>query len=104
MITAIVTFRLPRALTRAQAAEVFRSSAPSYRGTAGLIRKYYLLGDDGRTAGGAYLWESRAAADAMYTDAWRETVRERYGADPEITWFETPVVVDNERGGISADG
>ncbi len=94
MITAIVQFKLPAGTSPAQAAELFKASAPNYRGVPGLIRKYYLLGDDG-TGGGAYLWESRAAADALYTEEWRAMIAERFGAEPKITFYETPVVVDN---------
>ena len=31
----------------------------------------------------------------MYTEAWRSFVREKYGTDPTVTYFESPVVVDN---------
>ena len=33
--------------------------------------------------------------EAMYTDSWRNFVREKYGSDPSVTYFDTPVVVDN---------
>ena len=68
---------------------------------AGLIPKYYLFDGQG-TAGGCYLWESRAAADAVYTPEWKAYITERYGAAPEILYFETPVVVDNVIGEIQA--
>ena len=73
----------------------FRESAPKYRNLPGLIRKYYLRAEDGRTAGGVYLWESRAAAEAAYSTEWREHVAKLFGVAPEITWFDTPVIVDN---------
>ena len=63
MITAIVHFPLPAPLTLEEATEVFRSTAPIYRNVPGLVRKVYLLSEDGRTAGGVYLWETRAAAE-----------------------------------------
>jgi hypothetical protein len=103
MITTVTTFRLPTPLTRDEARGIFQSTAPKYRGVAGLLRKCYVLSDDGRTAGGIYLWKSRADADAMYTDSWRAFVREKYGSDPSITYFESPVVVDNVAGEIVSD-
>ena len=103
MITAIVQFPLPEPLTPEEAAEVFRCTAAIYRGMPGLIRKVYLLSEDGRTAGGAYLWESRAAAERAYDDAWRRRVVERYGAEPRVTYFASPVVVDNLSGQILGD-
>ena len=99
MITAIVTFQLPAGTTAEDAARIFEESAPRYRGVPGLVRKYHVFGDDG-TGGGVYLWESRAAAEALYTAAWREMIAQRYGAEPSIRFFETPVIVDNAVGAI----
>ncbi len=31
----------------------------------------------------------------MYTESWRSFVREKYGTDPTVTYFESPVTVDN---------
>lgn len=95
MITAIVRFKLPASVTLADAEQLFRGSAPKYVGLAGLVRKYYLFDAASRTGGGVYLWESRAAAEKVYSPEWRRTIAERYGADPEISYFESPVIVDN---------
>jgi len=95
MITVLVQFRLPQAISRAQAREIFMSTAPKYKGMPGLLRKYYVLSQDGSSAGGVYLWNSREDADRVYTDEWKGFVRGKYGADPTLTYFETPVVVDN---------
>jgi hypothetical protein len=94
MITAVVRFRLPQGTTRNDAKAMFEKSAPNYRGVPGLVRKYYLYGDD-RTGGGVYLWDSRDAAERFYSEAWRSTIAQRYGAQPEILFYETPVIVDN---------
>ncbi|MFP4441075.1 MAG: monooxygenase, partial [Chloroflexaceae bacterium] len=61
----------------------------------GLFRKTYVLSEDGRTVGGIYLWHSRPEAEAMYTESWHAFVREKYGTHPTVTYFESPVVVDN---------
>jgi hypothetical protein len=94
MITAVVRFKLPQGTSLEAAKALFEKSAPNYKGVPGLVRKYYLFGED-RTGGGVYLWESREAAERMYSDAWRKMIAERYGAAPEITYYETPVIVDN---------
>jgi hypothetical protein len=98
MITAIVRFKLPATLDAVKAAELFRGSAPKYQGLAGLVRKYYLFDAESRTGGGCYLWESREAAERVYNAEWRQMITDRYGAPPEISFFETPVVVDNSLG------
>ena len=95
MITAMTTFTLPKPITREEARRIFLSTAPTYRGVPGLFRKTYVLSQDGATAGGIYLWNSKAEAEAMYTDGWRAFVREKYGTEPTVTYFESPVVVDN---------
>jgi hypothetical protein len=104
MITALVQFRLPQPITREQAREVFSSTAPKYREVQGLIRKYYVLSQDGGTAGGVYLWNSQADAERLYTDEWKQFIRNKYGADPTVTYFESPVVVDNAAGEIITNG
>jgi len=98
MITAIVRFKLPATMKLSDAETIFRGSAPKYEGLKGLVRKYYIFDEATHTGGGVYLWESREAADAVYTDAWVKTVSERYGAPPEINYFESPVIVDNAAG------
>ncbi len=95
MITAITMFHLSRPVTREAARNIFLSTVPRYQDVPGLFRKQYILSEDGSTVGGIYLWQSRAHADAMYTEAWRTFVREKYDTDPLVTYFETPVVVDN---------
>ena len=94
-ITTMVQFRLPQPISLEEATRRFESRAPKYRNLPGLIRKYYLRAEDGRTAGGVYLWESRAAAEATYSTEWREHVAKLFGGAPEITWFDTPVIIDN---------
>jgi hypothetical protein len=94
MITAIVRFALPRGTTLEAARQMFEKSAPNYERSPGLIRKYYIYGE-GHTGGGVYLWESREAAERQYSVAWRSMIAERYGSPPEITYYETPVIVDN---------
>ncbi|WP_206732255.1 hypothetical protein [Halarcobacter mediterraneus] len=71
------------------------STAPNYKKLSGLIRKCYVIFDEGHSVGGIYLWESREDAEAVYTESWKEFVREKYGSEPEITYLETPVIVDN---------
>jgi hypothetical protein len=104
MLTVIVIFKLSTPITRDDAQRIFLSTAPRYRGVDGLIRKYYLVSEDGLTAGGVYLWDSKAQAQALYTDAWREFVRGKYGSDPTVTYMETPVIVDNLAGQVLSDG
>ena len=101
MITAIVQFGLPKPVSLEEAARMFESTAPRYQNLPGLVRKYYLRSEDGRTAGGVYLWESRAQAEQVYNSEWRERVSKLYGNTPQVTYFDTPVIVDNAAGAIT---
>lgn len=103
MITVIATYQLPKPITRDEARRIFLSTAPKYQGVPGLVRKYYVLSQDGSSVGGIYLWNSRAEADAMYTESWRAFVREKYGTDPSLTYLDSPVVVDNLTDEILSD-
>jgi hypothetical protein len=94
MITAIVRFQLPNGMTLEDAKSIYEKSTPNYQGVPGLIRKYYLFGQD-QIGGGVYLWQSHDAAEKMYSPAWKKMITERYGAPPEIHYYETPVIVDN---------
>jgi hypothetical protein len=94
MIIAVVNFDLPTPLTTDDARAMFEASAPNYQNVDGLLRKHYLLADDGRSAGGVYLWDSREQAEALYTDDWRERVAARYGSQPQVTFYDSQVTVD----------
>ncbi len=95
MIITLTTFKLPKPVMRDEARAIFATTAPKYRDVHGLLRKHYVIADDGATVGGVYVWQSRADAEAMYTEAWREFVRGKYGTEPVVTYFDNPVLVDN---------
>jgi hypothetical protein len=61
-----------------------------------LLRRSLFLNNDKGVGGGVYLWETREAAENCYF-TWGESVRRGSGGnEPEIAWFETGVVVNNE--------
>jgi hypothetical protein len=90
----VVQFDLPKR-SEEQAIKSGTSSAPIYRGLAkkGLIRKDYLNGEAG--TGGVYLWDSRASAEAWYTEERLAELTQRFGVRPRLTWYDTHVTVDN---------
>lgn len=94
MIVAVVNFALPAPLSTDEARAMFEASAPNYQNVDGLRRKHFLLADDGRSAGGVYLWDSREQAEALYDAAWRTRVTARYGSEPQVTYYDSQVTVD----------
>jgi hypothetical protein len=101
MIVTIVTFRLPKPVTLAEATATFQSTAPKYQGLTGLLRKNYWLSEDGTRAGGVYVWETRADAERVYTADWKKMVEAKYGSPPTVEYLYSPVMVDNRDGSIS---
>ncbi|MEO7371197.1 MAG: YdhR family protein [Ilumatobacteraceae bacterium] len=96
MIVAVVNFALPTPLTTGEARALFEASAPNYQNVDGLRRKHFLLAEDGRSAGGVYLWDSRRQAEALYDEAWRARLTARYGSEPHVAYFDSQVTVDPE--------
>jgi hypothetical protein len=101
MIVTIVTFQLPQPTTLDEISKTFQATAPKYQGIPGLLRKNYWMSEDGRRAGGIYVWASRADADRLYTADWKQFVEGKYGAPPSIEYLHAPVMVDNRDGSIS---
>jgi hypothetical protein len=103
MIVAIVSFTLPQPVTLAEMREVFRSRAPKYLKVSGLLRKNYFVAEDGRRAGGIYVWESKARAQEFFSPDWQRMVTGNFGVAPEILYLDSPVMVDNTAEKIVVD-
>ncbi len=97
MITSITRFPLPPGLDRAAIIEDIKSTIQVYQGCPGLIRKYIGIDLEQGHGAGIYLWEDRASADAYYRIALAR-MKSQLGAEPEVTFLDTPVVVDNRSG------
>ncbi len=95
MLTVFVQFKLPEFITRDQVETIFSGAAPMYYEIPGLIRKYFLLSEDGKTAGGVYIWNSRKDAEMFYNENFRLSITEKFGSEPSVSYFESPIVIDN---------
>ena len=100
MIAAIVQFKLSDDFSAEKARSAFVDSIPKFVRMNGLIRKYFLLAEDARTAGAVYLWSDRASAQAFFTEDWMEFISGKYGFRPAVAYYECPVVVDNHTGEV----
>jgi hypothetical protein len=97
---AIVRVHAPWYAPRFMIARKFRAAVPEYEQVAGLETKHFTISDD-REFGGVYLWTSRDAANAFYTDAWRQGIHERRGVDPDLVVLAAPFVI---KGRATIDG
>jgi hypothetical protein len=103
MVVVIVTYSFPAPITLGEVRRAAARGAQRYRNLPGLLRKNYWLSEDGLRAGGIYVWESRARAEAFYTSEWKQFFTKQYGVPPEIVYFHSPVMVDNTAGRIVID-
>ena len=92
---AIVEIPLGEALSSGDARRIAEETAPKYKQAPGLVRKYFVRGENGMTWGGVYLWETREDGEAVFTEAWHERVADTYGSPPRISWLDCPLVLDN---------
>ena len=95
MIVAIVAFHLPKGTTAEEMSAPFQAAVPMFQSVPGLLTKYFYVSEDGRRAGGIYVWASRADADRLYKGEWRAFVEKKFGSPPTIDYLDSPVMVDN---------
>ena len=99
MIAATVRYKLPPHIDYAACREHFHKIAPGFREVKGLISNHFIWNVSG-WAGGVYQWERMEDAKAFYTGPWLDGIRQRYGMDPQIKFFETACVTDNATGEV----
>ncbi|MBD0327904.1 MAG: YdhR family protein [Pyrinomonadaceae bacterium] len=95
MITVLVQFPLPAAMTQDEVKVIFAKAVPSFYNVLGLVRKYFLLSEESRVARGVYLWKTRKDAERFYQNGFRQSIVERFGSEPSFTYFESPVIINN---------
>ncbi len=96
MFISIVEIDLPPDTDRAALKDGFNQTAPRYTEVPGLLRKYYTVGAEDQSTGGVFVWDSLEHAKAGHADPdWRQLIKDKYGAEPRVTFWEVPVVVDN---------
>ena len=101
MIVELVTFKAPPGADWDTILQDARAVIPRWRANPQLLRKHFLLSDDGEDCGGLYIWPTRAAAEAAHDAAWRESVAKRTGAPPVIRYFALQMLLDNEAGTVT---
>jgi hypothetical protein len=98
------TYAVPPSLNESAISDLFAQVAGNYLGVPGLIRKYFGFTDDATAVIGIYLWRTKDAANAFYSDEWMAGVTERWGAAPIKQEWIVPVVAESAEGRVVADG
>jgi len=104
MTTSITRFRLPPGIPIEAVKNGFLEVAPRFKHPAGLLRKYFLISEDGKTGGGVYLWNSMEQARAFSEGVLRKMIKDKFQVEPSIEYYEAPVVVDNVTSEIITEG
>ena len=99
MITVIVNFKIAEDVDENAIKQKFLETSPMYRDVSGLIRKNYLIDIERHPAGGVYTFDNLENAKMQFDQERINWLTNRYSS-PSITYFETPIVVDNESGNI----
>ena len=103
MITVIVYFKLPDGMTREEIISKFEQTTQKWRDNRDLISKNYLIDLDSGIAGGVFLWNQKMHAEIWLGAEFKKMIKENYGGEPTIQFFETPIVVDNIAGNITKE-
>jgi hypothetical protein len=100
VIIELVLFKSPPGMSRAEILEDAKTTTPRWRANRELLRKHYLLSEDGE-GGGVYIWPSKEAAQKAHDAEWRAGVEKRTGSQPVIRYFDLLMLVDNEKGTVT---
>jgi len=95
MIGVNVTFEYNGDLDRDRVINVADHARAMFEGMPGLRFKFFTFDEKQQRATNFYVWESRDAADAFFSDELRERVTGLYGVRPRIDFVEIAQIVDN---------
>ena len=96
-VATLVTMTKSAGLDRLGLVADFTASIPTDKAVPGLLRKYFIIADDGKF-GGIYLWKDEVSAQHWLNDGWKQRLHTRYGSEATIEWFETPILLPTKVG------
>ncbi len=92
-VVTVLQLPWPAGATRERLTAGLQAAVPEYRAVPGLMRKHFILSDEAHTFGGVYLWKDEASARAWFTPERLAKTQSRYGADPAMQWYDTPILL-----------
>jgi len=95
LFVVIVKFKVSNDIDKNSIKEKFKETAPMYQETIGLIRKNYLFDESKNIAGGIYIFDNSNNAHAWFDESRIQWLTDRY-SEPEISYFDSPVEVNND--------
>lgn len=91
-VSTLVEMPVADGQSRQQLAARLLQSVPADQAVAGLLRRYFIVSDQG-TFGTISLWKDEASARAALDAAWSDRVLRESGRAPQIEWFDTPILL-----------
>jgi heme-degrading monooxygenase HmoA len=95
MIAVTVSFDYEDDFDRSRVVEVAKNARKMFEGLPGLRFKAFTVDDQQQRALNFYVWDSREAAEAFFSDETRERVTGLYGVAPTVSFLEIVELVDN---------
>jgi hypothetical protein len=95
MVGVFVTFAYGDDFDPKKVAAIADGARERFVGMPHLRSKTFTIDPAARTATNFYVWDSREAAEAFFTDELREFVTGLYGVAPEIRYAEIATLVQN---------
>ena len=96
MITVVVKFKISDTLTSKILKEKFIETSTMYQKVDGLLRKNYIADIENKYAGGVYTFVCMKSAKNWFDEDRIEWITQRF-SKPEVAYYESPVIVDNEK-------
>jgi heme-degrading monooxygenase HmoA len=90
-----VTFQYDGDVDRARVITVAENARATFEGMPGLRFKFFTFDDKHRRATNFYVWDSKNAAEAFFSQELTERVTGLYGVPPTIDFVEIAQIVDN---------
>jgi hypothetical protein len=90
-----VVFDYENGFDRTRIIKVAKNARKMFEGLPDLRFKFFTLDEKRQQAMNFYVWESKAAAEAFFTEELRNKATGLYGVSPTISFLEIAEVVDN---------
>lgn len=94
MHTVIVKYPLAQPRSRTDMLAAFKAAEGQFAGLPGLVRKYFAYDEAAHCGHSVYLFADEASARGFFGPAFAATMREKFGAEPEVFGVDTLLVVD----------
>ncbi len=95
MIGVMVIFQFDGSVDTSKVRKVAEDSQSRFQGMPGLRSKTFCIDQNSNAAMNFYVWESREAAEAFFSEQLVQRVSELYGVTPSVRYLDVVAFVDN---------